>query len=119
MSMNFEKHTQKANEIIKELTLELGDSESTDKAGRVLRTVLHTLRNRLPIEESMQLISQLPMYIKAIYVDGWKISKQHFQIKSVNDFLNEVYLESTRNNFNDFPDENSIHKAVVAVFKVH
>jgi uncharacterized protein (DUF2267 family) len=88
--MNFEKHAAKGNEFVNLLAAHLGDPDNRERAGRVLRCVLHALRNRLPIEESMQLISQLPMAIKAIYVDGWKPGHTFARIRTMSEFAEEV-----------------------------
>ena len=45
--------------------------DDIDHASQVTVSVLHSLRDRLTPEESLHLISQLPIYIKAAYVDGW------------------------------------------------
>jgi uncharacterized protein (DUF2267 family) len=36
-----------------------------------LRAVLHTLRDRLPVNEAAHLGAQLPMLIRGIYYEGW------------------------------------------------
>jgi uncharacterized protein (DUF2267 family) len=36
-----------------------------------LRAVLHTLRDRLTLEEAVQLGAQLPMLIRGLYYEGW------------------------------------------------
>lgn len=36
-----------------------------------MRGTLHALRDRLPIEEAVQLAAQLPLLIKGVYYDGW------------------------------------------------
>lgn len=45
--------------------------DDIDHASQVTVTVLHSLRDRLTPEESLHFISQLPIYIKAVYADGW------------------------------------------------
>ena len=65
--MNFHKYADKGNLILNEVASELGKNEDKKLAGRMLRSVLHVLRSRLTIEESFQLIAQLPMAIKAVY----------------------------------------------------
>ncbi|AKB78938.1 hypothetical protein MSHOH_2455 [Methanosarcina horonobensis HB-1 = JCM 15518] len=45
--------------------------ESKDRADQALRATLHTLRDRLTIEEIVQLAAQLPLPIKGMYYDGW------------------------------------------------
>lgn len=101
--MNFDKYSHKANEILNELSVKLGCPSDKDKAWRILRSVLHALRNRLTAEESLQLIAQLPMYLKALYVDGWKLRKDNYKIKHIDEFLDEVYMESTNTGYYDFP----------------
>jgi uncharacterized protein (DUF2267 family) len=118
MTLNFSRYALKANKLIKEVAVELGDEYNTDKASRVFRSVLHALRSRITIEESVELMAQLPMYVKAMYVDGWKVSKKQQRIRRINDFLDEVYMESSKMGFFDFPDDASILNAVIAVFRV-
>jgi len=38
--------------------------------GRIVRSVFHVLRDMLSTEESLQLIAQLPMALKSLYMDG-------------------------------------------------
>src|SRR5689334_6902602 len=101
--MNFEKHAAKGNEFIHRLAIRLGDGADRDRATRVLRCVLHVLRNRLSVEESFQLIAQLPMAIKAIYVDGWAPSHGHPKIKTIDEFAEAVRTEDGISVENDFP----------------
>jgi hypothetical protein len=72
MTINFDKYAQTGKEFVKKIAFELGDEDNTSRAGALLRATLHTLRDQSSPEESLQFISQLPMFIKAIYVDGWK-----------------------------------------------
>ena len=119
MPINFEKHAAKGNEILKEIEDELlVVPEDKAKAGRVMKAVLHALRNRLPVSESMQLLAQLPMALKGIYVDGWRLSETPKKIKHVQDFLDEVANEGGRAATNDFPDYKTTFKSVISVFSV-
>lgn len=49
------------------------DLKWTDRhrAYHALRAVLHTLRNRLPVDESAHLSAQLPLLVRGIYFEGW------------------------------------------------
>ncbi len=40
-------------------------------AYRVLRAVLHALRDRLTVAETVDLGAQLPMLIRGLYYEGW------------------------------------------------
>lgn len=117
MSLNFEKNAAKGNEFLNQLTIELGIPNDKVKAGRILRSVLKTLRNRLTVEESMQFIAQLPMAIKALYIDGWKISKQPERMKTVDDFMIGVLTEDRLAAISDFTSEEQTKAAIEAVFR--
>ncbi|MBU3713719.1 MAG: DUF2267 domain-containing protein [Ferruginibacter sp.] len=116
MSLDFEKYAAKGNEIINKLSAEL--ELPRDNAGRVMRSVLHALRNRLTIEESFQLLAQLPLVLKGVYVDGWKLTKPFSRIHYLEDFIEEVKNEDGRTADYDFDNaENSKH-AIKSTFKI-
>lgn len=81
MTINFDKHAQAGKEFLRKVAFELGDELDTSRASKLLRGTLHALRDQSSFEESMQFISQLPLFIKAIYVDGWNPGshKHHFR----------------------------------------
>lgn len=90
MALNFEKYAQEGNSFIKELAGNLGHPDEVARTGIILRAVLHTLRERITIEESLNLISSLPMFLKAIYVDNWKYSGKPMSIRTKKEFTDEV-----------------------------
>ncbi|WP_281951910.1 DUF2267 domain-containing protein [Nitrosophilus kaiyonis] len=115
--MNFEKDVQKAHEFLKELSQEIGCAGDERRAGRVLRAVLRVLRRRVSPEEYMDFIAQLPMCIKAMAVDGWKLSSfPDKNIKSAEDFIKAVMDEDKRASENDFGDEEQANDIVKKVF---
>lgn len=116
MSLDFEKYAQKGNEFLNYLMRELR-TEDRDKASRILRAVLRALRNRLTTEESMQLIAQLPMALKATYVDGWKLTRAFERIKHLDELVYEVLLEDRNTASFDFQNEEGVKYAIGAVFR--
>lgn len=118
MLFNYKKHEQGASLFLKEIAKELDTPEDIPHAGRVLVAVLHALRDRITTEESIHLISQLPMYIKAVYVDGWKTSKNYPKIKRKEEFLADVRSQTERTAERDFGDFQNTRREVEAVFKV-
>jgi len=115
MSLNFDKYATKGNEFIRLVACDL--QAPNDKAGRIIRAVFHALRNRISHEESFQLLAQLPMALKGVYVDGWKFNKDFDRISHVNDFIDEVRREDRGLAGYDFGNDESAEKAVAAVFK--
>ena len=80
--------------------MNLGDN--TEKAGRILIAVLHALRDIIPIQESLQLLAQLPMFIKGAYVHGWSSKKKKLRIKRMPDFIDLVRKHDGAAAVNDF-----------------
>jgi uncharacterized protein (DUF2267 family) len=68
---NFEHAVHSANEWIKDLAEE-PEIGSEGQAYTILRIVLHTLRDRLRVDEVVHLSAQLPMLIRGFYFEGWK-----------------------------------------------
>lgn len=118
MALNFNKYIQDGEKFLKEVAVEAGNPADVAKAGRILRAVLHTLRNRLTPSASLQLISQFPMLIKAIYVDGWKISDEAKRLRHLGDFIEAVREEGGPGLVNDLISDKDVEKAIHAVFKV-
>lgn len=117
MTLNFEKYAAKGNEFVNKVAVRLGDEENRDRAGRVLRSVLKALRNRITIEESLQLLSQLPMAIKSVYVEGWKVQHEFVRIKTIEDLAEEVMKEDGLSAWRDFSSTAEAIDAIEAVMK--
>jgi len=123
--MKFEKYVATGNDFIKEVAEELTGKpreeiteSDKEKALRITRSVLHGIRNRLMPEEFVDFISQLPMCLKAVAVDGWKIDKTPEKIKHVDEFVEEVYNEDGKVAPRDFGNQEEARKAIKAVLRV-
>ena len=117
MAIDFNQYAAKGNEILAQLDRELGD-QGREHAGRVLRAVLHALRNRISAEESLQLLSQLPMALKGLYVDGWKMSTIHKSVRTLDDLADEIIAEGGRTAWRDFASKADAMLALRSVMKV-
>lgn len=115
MALDFEKYAIKGNELVNLVAGELQVPPSS--AGRIVRAVLHALRNRLSHEESFQLMAQLPMALKGVYVDGWKYNKDYVRISHTHEFLDEIRKEDGGLAGYDFGNDTRAKKAVAAVLK--
>jgi uncharacterized protein (DUF2267 family) len=60
------------------------------EAYRVLRAVLHALRDQLDVDESAQLSAQLPLLVRGIYYEGWK-PRDSKHMRSAEEFENLVH----------------------------
>ena len=90
MALNFNQYATEGNTFLKEYAKEIALSDNPERAGRILSAILHGLRSIISIEESLQFIAQLPMFLKAIYVNGWSIKAKKNKIKDVEGFIDLI-----------------------------
>lgn len=102
MALNFNKYAADGNTFLKDYAKEMDLGKDTDKAGRILSAILHALRDIIPVEESLQFIAQLPMFLKAVYVNGWNIKQKKPRVKHMAEFLDLVRHYDGAAAVNDF-----------------
>lgn len=80
----FDSTIQKTNVWLSEIMAQL-DSDDRHLAYLALRSVLHVLRDRLTVQEAVEIGAQLPMLVRGFYYEGWnpagkplKRNKQEF-----------------------------------------
>jgi uncharacterized protein (DUF2267 family) len=83
------KGVQTVQEWLKELKdkSELADETA---AYNILRAVLHQLRDRLTLEEAVDLGAQLPLIVRGLYFEGWRPHKVPRKIRAKDAFLDEL-----------------------------
>lgn len=108
----FEGTLQKSHVWLNEVMAELDWHDRPHRAYQALRTVLHALRDRLTVEEAVQLGAQLPMLIRGLYYEGWTLKGKPHKERHEEDFLDHVKKA--------FKDNAAVNpEAVVrAVFKI-
>lgn len=84
---------EKAHIWLGEMADEIG-TDDRQEAYRVLRAYLHSLRDRLPVDEAAQLAAQLPELIRGIYYEGWDPSKTPVRYRGLADFLDRIAREA-------------------------
>ncbi|WFE54310.1 MULTISPECIES: DUF2267 domain-containing protein [unclassified Micromonospora] len=86
----FESSLDKTNLILKDIEDAYGwPKDRRNQSYAALRTVLHLLRDRLPVDESVEFAQQLPVLVRGIYFDGWVPSDVPIKLNR-EDFLYEV-----------------------------
>lgn len=90
MAINFDKYAQEGNAYINSLSERLGHPEEKGRTGILVRAVLHALRDRITVGESLNLMAQLPAFLKVVYVDNWKYKEKPESLKNREDFLSKV-----------------------------
>jgi uncharacterized protein (DUF2267 family) len=85
----FDTTVQKTNSWLKEL-MQIMEWQDRQRAYLALRATLHTLRDRLTVDEVAQLGAQFPMLVRGMYYEGWDPSSQPVKLRHKRDFLVEV-----------------------------
>jgi uncharacterized protein (DUF2267 family) len=108
----FDNTMQKTQIWLNDLMQDLDWEDRPHKAYLGLRTVLHALRDRLTVEEAVQLGAQLPMLVRGFYYEGWTPKHKPHKERHKEQFLNHV-----REAFRDDVTVNP-QQLVRAVFRV-
>jgi uncharacterized protein (DUF2267 family) len=77
---------EKTNIWLKDIMEEMG-WDDREKAYIALRAVLQTLRDRLSIEEAVELGAQLPMLVRGFYFEGWNPAGKPVRYRTKEEFL--------------------------------
>lgn len=116
MAINFDKYAEEGKLFVNNLAEELGHPEEISRTGIVLRAVMHSLRERITISESLHFLSQLPMFLKAIYVDQWKYREKPLDLNTVEDFKEEVKQHQMQYGEQEFSWSKSTEEIIRIVF---
>lgn len=112
----FDATLQKTNIWLSDLMRELGWEGERQRAYLALRSVLHALRDRLTVEEALDLGAQLPMLVRGFYYEGWKTTGKPLKERHREDFLAHI-KHDFRND--DRMDAEAIARAVFTVIARH
>jgi len=85
----FDRTVQKSGLWLKEVNDAMG-RDDIHKAYQALRAVLHTLRDRLTVNEAAALGAQLPLLIRGMYYEGFKPAQMPVKIRKKDDFIAHV-----------------------------
>ena len=112
----FDGTLQKTQIWLNDLMAELDWQGKPEKTFLALRTVLHALRDRLTVEEAVQLGAQLPMLVRGFYYEGWTLKGKPHKERHRDDFLDHVKA-AFKSDVTVRPD--SIVRAVFRVLELH
>ncbi len=93
-------------------------AENPVEAVQALRTVFGVMRNRFTFEESLQFIELLPLSLKALYLDGWRISKTTAdQFYSLEDLVDEIIAHATESHWYR-SNRDELRQVLIAIFQM-
>src|SRR4051794_17573785 len=79
----------RANRWIQEISKRLKVNDEKD-ALKVLRVVLHCLRDRLTIEEAAQMSAQLPLIVRGVFFESWRPHAMAGRSGGLKEFFAEI-----------------------------
>ncbi len=85
----FDKSSQKTNLWLRDAMVQL-DWADPKRAYAAMRSVLHALRDRLPLMETVQLGAQMPTFIRGMYYEGWNPARTPFKNRKTQAFLDQI-----------------------------
>ena len=115
MALNFNQFAAEGNEFLKDYAKQLNLGTDTNMAGRILSSILHAFREVISIEESLQLISQFPMFLKAVYVNGWTAHKVK-KIKTMTEFIDLIRKYNGLTSIHDFGSDELAENYINTTF---
>ncbi|MBI9040548.1 DUF2267 domain-containing protein [Lutibacter sp.] len=117
MGLNFNQFAKEANSFLKAYAKQMNLNNDIEKAGRILSATLHGLRDIISTEESLQLIAQFPMFLKAVYVNGWSLKKKR-KVKNLVDFIDLVRRYDGNTSIHDFESDEKAENYIKTTFIV-
>lgn len=103
--------------LIAQLAREIGESDDPKKVERILKVVLHTLRDRITVQESFQLMAQFPLFLKGLYASEWKFRAEPLRIRHVEEFIGQMSIRD-RSAEKDFVNTERATFLIKKVFQV-
>lgn len=88
-----DRSAEKMHVWLNDVAAELGE-EDRAAAYRALRAVLHTLRDRLTVEEGAQLAAQFPLLVRGVFYEGWQPARTPAKYGEAREFLDRVAHEA-------------------------
>lgn len=60
----------------------------------IAAAVFHSLRTRMSVAQSLLMLSELPTFLKPIFIDGWALPRKAGATGNFQDFLDEIREEN-------------------------
>jgi uncharacterized protein (DUF2267 family) len=112
----FDTTIQTSNIWLDEIMTEL-NWDDRHRAYHALRAVLHTLRDRLSVDEVAQLSSQLPLLVRGAFFEGWHPAHKPVKERTADEFVAHVSESFALDLSGTHP--RKIVQAVLAVLERH
>lgn len=89
--LRYQSHIIYLDEIILQIAKKLDLVDDTEYVLQLVEAVLLGIRKRLPFPKALQFLMALPMQLRAIFIEQWRISEfLPHPLESFSDFIEEI-----------------------------
>jgi uncharacterized protein (DUF2267 family) len=117
MTSIIEAHSHEIHPELLNLTEELHWERDSEKGVRILRTVLHSLRDFLRLDDAIAILMLLPHPMKAIFIENWNTADLPIVPPETTSFAEVVRRKAGKLAFCDFATPADTEKSIVHIFK--
>lgn len=86
----FDTTLQHTHEWLRDLGERMNWNDDRQRSYHAFRAVLHALRDRLPVDEAVALVAQLPLLLRGMYYEGWRPSATPVKDRTKEAFLAHI-----------------------------
>jgi uncharacterized protein (DUF2267 family) len=116
--VNFDDYRYKGQKFYRKIARLLGDGEDLNYADRLVTCIMQVLRERMALDESLEFISFLPMHVKGVFVNGWKIHPNPKRLLDGEQFLNALRIKYPMTSGRKPGNNEEFKNDIKAVFSV-
>lgn len=91
----FDTTVQQTNLWLKDI-MERIETDDRHLAYQLLRATLHMIRDRIGPENAVHFGAQLPMLIRGLYYEGWRMAHTPTRTRHLADFIDDIEDEARR-----------------------
>lgn len=115
-NLSFDEYVHESNRYMNKLSEQLGHPQEQNRVYILLKAVLQTIRDRITISESFDLMSQLPLILRGVYTEQWKYSeKPSMRYDTIEEMKDEVKAIQERYGEREFDWEKSTEELISIV----
>lgn len=111
------KATVKSESLISDIQVSLNGSYSKNEAEFVFKLVLHSIRDHFTIDDSIKFLSNLPIFIKSVYLNGYKPSNAPEKYNGSKEFMVSVISHLLQEKSPHFENTNKTIENIRIVFQ--
>ncbi len=116
MTTILEAHPNEIHPELATLTQELHWERDAERGIRILRTVLHSLRDLLRLDDAIAVLMLLPHPMKALFIENWNTSDLAGVPPELSSFVDVIRRKAGKLAFCDFATPAETEKSIQHIF---